>query len=63
MMDVLCITKELYEHPSHCQVYSKCGPYGPQGPWAQPLFDCVDTVFFVQDFGRPKKQKGVYSRK
>ena len=17
------------------------GPYGPQGPWAQPLFDCV----------------------
>ena len=22
------------------------GPYGPQGPWAQPLFDCVDAYFF-----------------
>ena len=22
-------------------ILKKYGPYGPQGPWAQPLFDCV----------------------
>ena len=27
--------------PGHCYGSSKNGPYGPQGPWAQPLFDCV----------------------
>ena len=36
---------------------SEPGPYGPQGPWAQPLFDCVETIFFVRDFGRPKNRK------
>ena len=31
---------EKLDLPGHCYG-SKKGPYGPQGPWAQPLFDCV----------------------
>ena len=27
--------------PVTVMVLLKNGPYGPQGPWAQPLFDCV----------------------
>ena len=34
------------------------GPYGPQGPWAQPLFEPVAELFrFFEDFGRPKNEK------
>ena len=34
------------------------GPYGPQGPWAQPFFEPVAELFrFFQDFGRPKNRK------
>ena len=33
------------------------GPYGSQGPWAQPLFEPVAELFrFFQDFGRPKNK-------
>ena len=41
IVDVLCIMKTLYQHPGHCHGPSRNGPYGPQGPWAQPLSDCV----------------------
>ena len=41
----LCETMRNYakklDLPGHCYGSSKNGPYGPQGPWAQPLFDCV----------------------
>ena len=34
------------------------GPYGPQGLWAQPLFEPVAELFrFFQDFGRPNNNK------
>ena len=32
---------EKLDLPGHCYGSSQNGPYGPQGPWAQPLFDCV----------------------
>ena len=58
IMDVLCIIKELFQHPAHCHGPCKCGPYGPQGPWAQPLFEPVAELFrFFRDSGRPKNNK------
>ena len=46
----------FFNIPGHCYGSSKNGPYGPQGPWAQPLFDCVAELFFFSlDFGCPKK--------
>ena len=32
---------EKLDLPGHCYGSSKNGPYGRQGPWAQPLFNCV----------------------
>ena len=62
IMDVLCIIKEFYKLPGHCHGLSKCGPYGPQGPWAQPLSEPVAELFrFFPDFGCPKKMR--YFRK
>ena len=34
------------------------GPYGPQGPWAQPLFEPVAELFlFFRILGVPKNKK------
>ena len=57
--------KVLYQHPGHCHGPSKCGPYGPQGPWAQPLFDCVADALRGVFFGEnsvPKKIARIYEK-
>ena len=36
------------------------GPYGPQGPWAQPLFDCVAELFFLFGILGVPKNKNVF---
>ena len=35
------------------------GPYGPQGPWAQPLFDCVAEPFFFSGILGVQKNENV----
>ena len=62
IMDVLCIKKKLYSHPGHCHGPSKCGPYGPQGPWAQPLFEPVAELFrfFFRILGVPKIKNAMF---
>ena len=35
--------------------------YGPQGPWAQPLFDCVAELFlFFEILGVPKNKMSFF---
>ena len=41
------------------------GPYGPQGPWAQPLFDCVGVpsrVLFSAKKASDKKTKNTVTQ-
>ena len=54
---------EFFNIPGHCYGSSKCGPYGPQGPWAQHLFDCVAVpsgFFFSGKTTSQKKRMRMY---
>ena len=45
-------------------IYLGHGPYGPQGPWAQPLFDCVAVpsgFFFSAKTASQKNRMRIYS--
>ena len=58
--------KEKLDLPGHCYGSSKNGPYGPQGPWAQPLFDCFADalrVFFFGENSVPKQNNAYLLKK
>ena len=61
-----CVWKNIvFNIPGHCYGSSKNGPYGPQGPWAQPLFDCVavPSGVFFREKQCPKKNSAYLLQK